>query len=212
MAVITISRELASEGDKIADAVCQELGYRRIEKAMLSEIAARAGVDVDAVLKMERSFAARSHLISTEMTSLYSKSPTAFDKKLVLDDKTYAEIVRKTLEEYATEGNVVIIGRGGQMVLRNWPGALHVHLYASADVRAQRLMARLNIGEQDARQRLTNSDEEKRQAIKHMYNNAEWKDLRYYHLAINTGVVSPEIAVQMIVSAARALDRAAAPR
>ena len=61
---------------------------------------------------MKISFA---RLVSTEMTSLYSKSPTAFDKRLALDDKTYAEIVRKTLEEYATEGNVVIIGRGGQV-------------------------------------------------------------------------------------------------
>ncbi|MBM4458478.1 MAG: cytidylate kinase-like family protein, partial [Chloroflexi bacterium] len=32
MAVITISRELGSEGDRIADLVCQELGYRRMDK------------------------------------------------------------------------------------------------------------------------------------------------------------------------------------
>ena len=134
MAVITISRELGSEGDKIADAVCGELGYTRIEKTMLSEIAARAGVDVDAVQAMEHSFVARSRLVSTEMTALYNKAPGAFDKKLALDDKTYAEIVRKTLLEYAAQGNVVIIGRGGQMVLRDWPNALHVQLFAAVDV------------------------------------------------------------------------------
>ncbi len=207
MAVITLSRELGSEGDKIADALCQQLGYRRIDKEMLSEVAARAGVDVDAVLAMERSFARRARLVSTEMTSLYSKSPTAFDKRLALDDKTYAEIVRKTLEEYATEGNVVIIGRGGQMVLRNWPRALHVHLYASPDTRVQRLTARYGITEGEARRRITDSDEEKRQAIRHMHNNVEWKDLRHYHLAINTAVIPPAAAVEMIVLAVQAVDR-----
>ena len=204
MAVITISRELGSEGDWIADALCQQLGYRRIDKEMLSEIAARAGVDVEAVLAMERSFARRARLVSTEMTSLYSKSPGAFDKRLALDDKTYGEIVRKTLEEYATRGNVVIIGRGGQVVLRDWPSALHVHLYASPEVRVQRLMARYNISEQEARHRMSDTDEEKRQAIRHMYNNIEWKDLRHYHLAINTASIAPGVAVQMIALAARA--------
>ena len=65
MAVITISRELGSEGDKIADLLCQELGYRRVDKAMLTQIAEEAGVDVEAVLAMERSFATRAKLVST---------------------------------------------------------------------------------------------------------------------------------------------------
>lgn len=203
MAVITISRELGSEGDKIADALCQQLGYQRIDKEMLAEIAARAGVDVEAITAMERSFARRAKLVSTEMTSLYSKSPGAFDKRLALDDKTYGEIVRKALEEYATAGNCVIIGRGGQMVLRNWPGTLHVHLYATVEVRVQRLMARYGISDAEARRRITDTDEEKRQAIRHMYNNVEWKDLRHYHLAINTAVVPPEVAVQMIALAVK---------
>jgi cytidylate kinase len=206
MAVITISRELGSEGDRIADAVCSELGYTKIEKAMLSEIAARAGVDVDAVQAMERSFVARSRLVSTEMTALYNKAPGAFDKKLALDDKTYGEIVRKTLQEYAEQGNCLIIGRGGQMVLRERPDALHVQLFAPVDVRAPRLMARFNITEGEAKRRITDSDEEKRQAIRHMHNNAEWKDPKHYHLVINTGRVDPDVAVQLIVLAARALD------
>ncbi|OQA47566.1 MAG: cytidylate kinase [Chloroflexi bacterium ADurb.Bin325] len=207
MAVITLSRELGSEGDAIADALCQQLGYRRIDKEMLSEIAARAGVDVEAVLAMERSFARRARLVSTEMTSLYRKSPTAFDKRLELDDKTYADIVRKTLEEYAAEGNVVIVGRGGQIVLSNRPGTLHVHLFASVETRIQRLVARYGISEGEARRRIADADEEKRQAIRHMYNNVEWKNLRHYHLAINTAVIPPATAIQMIVTAAEAVDR-----
>lgn len=206
MAVITISRELGSEGDKIADRVCQELGYRRVDKALLSEIAQQGGVNIEAILAVEHSFATRSRLVSTDMLSLYSKQPTAFDDKQVMDDQTYGQIVRKAMEQYAEQGNVVIVGRGGQMVLRYWPTALHVYLYAPVDVRVQRLMQRYNIAEPDARRRVTASDEEKRQAIRHMYQNAEWKDLRYYHLTINTGYVDPEVATQIIVLAARAKD------
>ena len=49
MAVITISRELGSEGDRIADLLCQELGYCRVDKDMLSQIAREAGVNKAAV-------------------------------------------------------------------------------------------------------------------------------------------------------------------
>jgi len=206
MAVITISRELGSEGDKIAERVCQELGYRRVDKALLLEIARQAGVDVEAILAMERSFATRARFVSSDMLSLYSKQPTAFDNKRAVDDQTYGQIVHDAMEQCAREGNVVIVGRGGQMVLRGWPTAVHILLYATVEVRAARLMQRHTIGEPEARRRITESDEEKRQAIRHMHKNAEWKDLRYYHLTINTGFVDPEVASQIIVLAAREKD------
>ena len=202
MTVITISRELGSEGDKIADLLCQELGYCRVDKDMLSQIAREAGVDVEAVLAKEKAVLSKPRLISSDLTALYTKDPNAFEKKSALDDRTYARIVRGTMEEFARQGNGVIVGRGGQMVLRDWRGALHVRLYAPLEVRIQRIMQRFNIPEAQARRRITRSDEQRRQYIRTMHNNASWKDLRYYHLAINTGDISPEVTAQIILLAA----------
>ena len=203
MAVITISRELGSEGDKIADLLCQALGYRRVDKAMLTQIAQEAGVDVEAILAMERSFTTRARLVSSEMTSLYSRQPGAFEKKAALDDRTYERVVRETMEEYAKQGGAIIVGRGGQMILRDWPAALHVHLYAPLKVRVQRVAQRFAISEQAAERRIAESDEEKKQYIHHMYKLADWKDLKYYHLTINTAHVSPEVAAQIITLAVK---------
>jgi len=211
MAVITISRELGSAGDKIANLLCQELVYCRVDKEMLSQIAREAGVDVEAVLAKEKAVLSKPRLISTDMTSLYSKDPSAFEKKSALDDRTYTRIVHEAMEQFAGQGNAVIVGRGGQMVLREWPGALHVHLYAPLEVRVQRIMQRFGIAEAEARRRITAADEEKRQYIRTMHNNASWKDLKYYHLAINTGSISPETAAQVIMLAARDREMRAAP-
>ena len=134
----------AAKGIRLPIGVCQELGYRRVDKALLSEIAQQGGVNIEAILAVEHSFATRSRLVSTDMLSLYSKQPTAFDDKQVIGrSDLWAEIVRKAMEQYAEQGNVVIVGRGGQMVLRYWPTALHVYLYAPVDVRVQRLMQRV---------------------------------------------------------------------
>ncbi len=174
-----------------------------MDKALLTQMAHEAGMDEEAVLALERSIPNRARLTSTDMRSLYSKQPGAWEKKGALDDQTYRRVLRETMEKYATEGNAIIIGRGGQMVLRDWPTALHVHLFAPADVRTQRIMQRLGIAEPEAARRITTSDEEKRLFIRFMHDNANWKDPKYYHLIINTGVVTPEAAAEMIMLGAQ---------
>jgi cytidylate kinase len=207
MAVITISRELGSEGDKIADLLCDELGYCRVDKAMLTNIAEEAGVDIESVLAKERDVTRKPRLISDQMTSLYGKQPDAFGKKDDMDDQTYARVVRETMERFAREGNVIIVGRGGQMVLRDFPTALHVRLYAPPHVRVRRLMQRMNISEAEAARRIDRSDERKRQYIRHMHGNANWKDLKHYHLAINTAPISSQVAARIIILAAKHKER-----
>jgi cytidylate kinase len=212
MAVITISRELGSEGDQIADLLCQQLGYSRVDKAILMQIAEEAGVDVDAVIAKERGFASRARLISGDMTSLYRKQPSAFDRKTDLDDETYRQLVSGTLERFAQQGDVIIVGRGGQMVLKDWPTALHTHVYAGLEVRTARVRERYNISARKAQQRIATSDEQKRQYVRHMHNNANWKDPKHYHLIINTGHISPEIAAQIIILAATHTATALSPK
>ena len=202
MSVITISRELGSEGDKIADMICESLGYCRIGKDMLMQIAEEAGVDVEAVQAMEAGFAKRARLVSGEMTSLYRKQATAFEKRGVLDDKTYAKVAQDTMLEYAQKGNALVVGRGGQMILRDFPGVLHVRLFAVLEIRAQRLAEREGISESAALRQVQQSDEQKRQFIRHMFKNADWRNSKYYHLIIDTGRIPPKAAAKMIITAA----------
>jgi cytidylate kinase len=206
MAIITISRELGSEGSAIADLLCEKLGYCRVDKSMLSQIAAEAGVDIRAVLDKERAVTSKPRLISDQMTSLYGRAPSAFGRKGSIDDQTYARIVRETMERFAREGNAVIIGRGGQLVLRDWPTALHVHIYAPQVVRIQRLRERHNITELDAKRRITSSDEQKRWYVRNAHNNANWKDAKHYHLMINTGYITLETAADLIIRAASSIE------
>jgi len=203
MAVITISRELGSEGDTIANLMCDKLGYCRVDKTMLMHIAEDAGVDAEAVLAAERDFTRKPRLVSSEMTSLYRKQPSAFGRESAVDEQVYARILRETMERFAREGNAVIVGRGGQMILRDWPTALHVFLYAPLDVRVRRLVERENLTEQQAGQLITRSDERKRRYVRHMHQNADWKRLKYYHLAIDTGAISPDVAAQVIMQVAK---------
>jgi len=94
------------------------------------------------------------------------------------------------------------------MLLRDWPTALHVHLYATLDVRVRRLVQRYRIAELDAKRHISRSDEQKRQYVRNMHQNANWKDLKHYHLAINTGHIGPDVAAEIIIQAARHREEA----
>ena len=203
MAVITIARELGSDGDKIADLLCQRLGCRRVDKEIVAQIATEAGVEVELVEAKESRTASRPKLVSAEMTALYRKDPSAFRSKSNLDDQTYQRLMRETMEHFAQEGNVIIVGRGGQMVLKDWPTALHVRLYAPPEVRVHCLMTRFNISAAVAEQRIKRSDEEKREYIRQMHQYADWSSLKHYHLVINTAAIAPEVATEIIVLAAQ---------
>ncbi|MGC9396827.1 MAG: AAA family ATPase [Anaerolineae bacterium] len=208
MAVITISRELGSYGDQVVELLCDQLGYCRVDKDMLMQVAQEAGVDTETILEQERSVTQRARLVSDEMTSLYRKQASAFEKKSPIEDQTYEQVVRDTMERFAREGNAIIVGRGGQMVLNDWPTALHVRLYAPPEVRAQRLMEREHLSQEEAEYRVTQSDERKRQYIRHWHNNADWRNTKYYHLSIDTARLSLESVVHIIVLAAQDIDQA----
>lgn len=201
MTVITISRELGCQGDLIVDMLCEKLGYARVDRDVLMQIAEEAGVDPDAILAIERGVTQRARLVSDEMTSLYRKQTSAFEQKRAIDDETYRRLVRETMERYAREGNVIFVGRAGQMVLRDWSGALHVRLWAAEEVRAQRLSEREGISEAEAARRIRSSDEQKRQYIRYMHQNADWRNLKYYNLVIDTARIPPEVAVEIIIKA-----------
>ena len=89
------------------------------------------------------------------------------------------------------------------MVLRDWPGALHVHITAPLEVRTARVAEERGISRQLAERLVRESDRRKRDYIRHFYNNADWRNPRYYHLIIDTGRISPEVAAEIIVRAAR---------
>jgi len=63
----------------------------------------------------------------------------------------------------------------------------------------------LQISEEAARRRISDSDEQKRWYIRQAYDGADWKDPKRYHLTINTGAISTETAAQIIVVAVMGL-------
>ncbi len=120
--------------------------------------------------------------------------------------EAYDELIRQVILEYANAGNVIIVGRGGQVVLRDYPNALHVRVQASEKLRVRRLTERLGLDDKEAERQIRKSDKERARYMKHFYN-VRWDDPDLYHLIVNTGKVSVDIASQIIADTAQRLAR-----
>ena len=152
MTVVTISRELGSRGTRIAEALGHELGSSCFDKEVLAEMARQAGVEVEVIVEAEEKLMSRAGVVSQEMRSLFSADPNRRDRPM--NQATYLDGMANAIRLLAERGNVVIIGRGSQLILEDHPTALHVHLFAAPQVRASRIQRRRGMAEIDTAKRI----------------------------------------------------------
>ncbi len=112
----------------------------------------------------------------------------------------YPELIRQVLLEYAQAGDVMLVGRGGQVVLQGLPGVLHVQIVAPKDRRIHTLMERLGLDVKEAERRIQQNDRERGRYIKHFFGR-DWHDPDLYDLVINTGALSLDLAAHLICEA-----------
>lgn len=117
----------------------------------------------------------------------------------------YVRMVGLVIRGLAHEGNVLILGRGGQVLLRHHPGALHIQTVAPRSNRVQVVTTRYGLDARDAQNRVRASDRSRSDYLRR-YHDADWLDPTLYHLVINSGRVPVTTAVELIIAAQRALQ------
>ena len=184
MAAITISRELGSLGTAVAHEAARRLGYRVVWRELINEAAQQAG-------------APEMALATIDDLGLLGLHPPATARR------AYQQSVQTVIESVAAGGNVVIIGRASQVVLRDRPGVLHVRVTAPAALRAERLAHDHNLTLAAAQAQVEASDRARRNYLR-LYYHVRWDDPDLYDLIINTAHLTPASAAELIC---RALER-----
>jgi CMP/dCMP kinase len=178
MTAITISRQYGSLGCSISNLVGEKLGYRVIYRDLINQ----------AAVECDSPEVALSLIDELGLLGL-SPSPKALE--------SYRCSLSRVMSQLADEGNVVIIGRAGQSILRDRKDVIHVRVIAPLDVRIKRTAARQNISEQAALAQIKASDNSRKQFLKRLFK-VSWEEPAMYHLVLNTGFLPLETAADMI--------------
>jgi cytidylate kinase len=102
--------------------------------------------------------------------------------------------------ELSNEGNVVIVGRAGQVILQDAPGFIHVRVIAPKELRVRRVMEEKSQTSEVALAMVEKSDLSRSQYLRRNYH-AEVDDPSFYDLVINTHRIDPVLASKIICDA-----------
>ncbi len=219
MAVITISRQYGSEGDEIAANVCQILGYQSFDKQLMTKVAAEVGLTegevVDFTEDQHRVRGFLDRLLGSPtpiMTQTHNWSEDRFGVHAQdvrqIDTVDSIPLVQAVIRAAYKHDKVVIVGRGGQAVLRNDPGVLHVRIEAPLETRISRVQLREGLTYELAREVVAQRDRAAADYLKRFYN-VDWADSLLYHLILNTSHWGIESASYLIVNVVNQLHPAA---
>jgi cytidylate kinase len=102
--------------------------------------------------------------------------------------------------ELAKSQAIVIRGRGSQFILKDFPGAFHVLVVAPLDLRVKRVMERMKLDEEKAKNEIKRSDNNHHEFLRRYFHAAPENPLDY-HIVLNTGRISIQEAASIIVNA-----------
>lgn len=205
MAVITISRLLGSDGDEIALEVAEGIGYDLVDSGLIVKVAERAGVSVDAVRNVDETYRSRAvEWLKSFITP--STRKILLEKDGHLDPESYVKYCKTILCGLAEKGKMVIVGRGGQFILKDYDNAFHVRIVADEIFRTERIKISRGISIEDARDMVRKSDHMRKHYIER-YFKADWNDVSAYHLIIDSSRLGIDVTSSIIIDAARQFSR-----
>ena len=189
MAIIVISHEIGAGGPEIGQALGERLGYRGVGQDLIVDVARRYG------------------LLEEKLSHLDEAKPSLFER-FDAETRRYITVIQTALYEFAEHDNVILLGRGGQWLLRGIPHVLRVRVMAPFDLRVKRLAKKMSgqMGEQTNPRTVTDmvrrDDTEKIGRMRYLYE-VDIRDPALYDVVINTEKMPHDSAVEVIAGLVR---------
>src|SRR5919204_5930000 len=156
MAIVTISHQMGAGGPEIGMVLARRLGHRYVDQELLTDAVQRYG------------------LAEEKLSHLDESKPTLFER-FDAETRHYITVLQTTLLEFAEQDNAVLMGRGGQWLLRGLPHVLRIRVIAPFEHRVRQWIKRTTeMGGEAPHQRaaadlLRRDDSEKAGRMRYLY-------------------------------------------
>ena len=227
MPVVTMTGTIASGAREIGRAAASLLEVDYVDQQLLVDAARRLGVPVDVVADHDERCSGFGERLSATLRGFLERSAAGGDPLTgaggleLLLGRTYADMAEERGEpevsdsihmktmtaiicELGERGDIVVLGRGSQMILHDLPGALHVLTVAPEELRIERLAAREGISLEKAERRLQESDRA-RAGFYRKFWKVEVSDPSLYDITLETSRLPYEAGAGLVAAAARSV-------
>ncbi|KAB8197227.1 cytidylate kinase-like family protein [Nonomuraea phyllanthi] len=209
MRVVTISATYGTAGSQIGPAVAERLGVPFVDRAIPSAVAQELGCTLEEALAHDdRAEHGLGRLLSGAMrlpTVTFGGVDMYVPGAMPHAPEEFVRAAERMLKDMADEQGGVFLGRAGAAVLADRPGALHVRLDAPVKRRIRQTATLSGIGEREARKIIEDNDRARVAYVRHFYR-IDPADPCQYHLVVDSTTIPVPTCVELIVTAAEALD------
>lgn len=202
--VITIARQYGSGGHEIGETIATKLDIPFYDKALIAMAAKKSGFSEDVFADVDER-ATSSLLYSMVMGTYGFGGRIAGINEMPINDQLFmiqSEIIKKA----AASGPCVIIGRCADYILRESKHILRVFIHADKAWRVDRVVERGLCEAKKAPDYITKMDKQ-RANYYNFYSNNHWDALKNYDITLNTGKYTVEQAAEIIIQAAKSLQK-----
>ena len=179
LAILTISRQMGSLGDEIAEALARKLGWEQISRSKL--IARFFANNTDT---------REQHLLNESAKFFLSQSRAG---------GTYLDVLERSLFELSKKQSAILVGFGSQIIFADDKDALHIRIFAPEKVRISRIRRQFHVSESEAVQILETADKKHKRFVSTVYG-VDLSDFSLYDLTLNTASLSVDECVAAILS------------
>jgi len=187
MAVLTIAREYGSGGKEIGREVARQTGYQYIDRGRILEDIKKVGVQWE------------------EFAKYFDENNPNIWERFKWSFRGYVSLIQFNILNYALSDNTVIMGRGGNFLLKGIPHVLRVRTRAPLKTRIDRIVQWEDTNSENAQWLIEKADKEMAGAVYLTYGFA-WDDLTQYDMIFDTSIQAYDEIVPIIIEELKKRD------
>jgi hypothetical protein len=201
--LVTVAALYGTGVSVIGPRLAERLDVPFLDRAVRDDVARRTGLPQDAIADIDDEPHSRMERIFSSLGR--SSTPTSAgtnpgEEPLDLQEHRLRSGIEETLAGTRDTGGVVI-GRGGMVVLRVVPWALHVLLRGDRRARVEQAMALDGVDRQTAEQRQGVEDRARIRYVRHAYG-VDGRDPAFYDLVLDSTTIDLDTCVELVATAA----------
>jgi len=179
-----VGREFGSGGATIARLLADRLAWRLLDRELLVEVANAAKVDPKVCEQFDERCDPWFRGLVRSIWHGTGEWPSGVSDEDLLDARVMVDLGRKVIEEAARQGECVVVGRGGQCILRGKPDVFHVFVYAPLELRKRRVAEREG-DRPDLEEFIRQNDRDRADYIQ-KYFGQHWCNPHLYDMMVNS--------------------------
>lgn len=182
--IITISREFGSGGKEIGKRLADKLGYAYYDSKIIDLLVKETGMSEEYI----------TNISEKGIYPIPFQFGKTFTTSLSIQKNQTDILVKQTkiLKEIADKGNVVIVGRGANIILKDY-NPLNIFVYADMESKIKRCREKGSkdeiLTDKDLLNKIKDIDKS-RKAFNSLISNTEWGNKENYNLCINTSNIN----------------------